>query len=139
MSTSKNSLGFERVAATIAAAMITAAIIAVAVLVMMEVSADSAQNVNGNEGIATSGVADARPAPGFVNAIIDPIVNRPPPRFVNMIHPIMVGGFGHEEYRRDRDHDRRHAADQRAEEVRGGKDTSRPPGAPEVTTRGMVD
>ena len=50
-----------------------------------------------------------------------------------------VGDFGHKEYRHDRDHDRRHAGDQRAEEVRGGKDTSRPPGAPEVTTQGMVD
>jgi hypothetical protein len=138
MSTSNNSLGFARVAATVVAAMITSAMIAVAVLVLTEASADGAQNVSDSEAIPASGVADAKPAPGFVNAI-DSIVNKPPPRFVHAIHPIVVGDFGHKDYRHDRDHDRRRGGDQRAEEVRGGKDTSRPPGAPEVTPQGTVD
>jgi hypothetical protein len=82
MSTSKNSLGFARVAATIAAAMITAAIIAVAILVLTAASADSAENVSHSEDVRTSGVADARPAPGFVNTI-DPIASKPASALVN--------------------------------------------------------
>lgn len=57
MSTSKNSLGFARVAATIVAAMITAAVIAVVVLALAAASGAGAQNARND------GVAEARPAP----------------------------------------------------------------------------
>jgi hypothetical protein len=133
MSTSKNSLGFARVAATIAAA----------ILVLAAASGAGAQDVSHSEGIQASGVADAKPAPGFANTI-HPIVNKPPPGFVITIHPIIVGGLGRREHRHDRDHDhnhhdRRHAGNQRAEEVGAGKDSSRPPGVSQPFIEGLVD
>jgi hypothetical protein len=120
MSTSTNSLSFARVAATIAAAMFAAAIIAVAVLALIGAGPDGAQDASASEGVRIDGVAVAKPTTGLVDTI----------------HPIVAGGLGHKEYQPDRDHDRkhrhdhdrRHAGNQRVEEIGAVKDSSRPPG-----------